>query len=288
MKYNFKSPAKINLYLKILGVDPVSGLHFLETLMSPIDLFDEIFVELSEEFCVETKGIEENILTRNNIIFKIYKCVEKHIGKPLPSFKVTVNKNIPAGAGLGGGSSNGASFLLFLDSYCNLGLNKRQLVEIAAEVGSDIPFFLFRSPAMVTGTGNIVTPLKLPETDKHLLLVYPGIGVNTKLAYSLYDKKNLTNHRCMDINPVRKSGFCSLKNWTSQIVNDFEEVVFEHWTEINQIKLSLETAGADKVFMSGSGSTLIALFDDEKKINIIEKSFLSKQVLIKRIKLLTG
>ncbi len=288
MKNVIKTPAKINLFLKITGVDSASGYHYLETLMSPVNLFDELTISRADVFHVITNGIKEAIKTENNITYKIYRATEKYIKDPLPKYNVVIEKNIPTGAGLGGGSSNGAAFLKFLNNDCDLNLNMDQMTEIAAEVGSDIPFFLYDSPAFVSGTGNIIEPVKISVPHYRMLLVYPGISVNTKLAYQLYDKKNLTKQRCMDINPVRKSGFCSLNNWASEIVNDFEETVFEHWSGIKDMKCLLEELGAEKVFMSGSGSSLVALFADQAK-RAKAKTKLSNTVnVVRDIELLTG
>jgi 4-diphosphocytidyl-2-C-methyl-D-erythritol kinase len=288
MTYFFKTPAKINLFLKITGVDPQSGLHFLETLMSPIDFFDEMTISRSDILKINTVGSNETIKQENNIIYKMYSAIEKKLNITLPKYSILLKKNVPAGAGLGGGSSNGATILKFLNNDCNLGLTMPQMIDIASEVGSDIPFFLYESPAMVYGTGNIIKPVKISNKDYFLLLVYPGISVNTGLAYHLYDKKNLTKQRCMDINPVRKSGLCSLNNWASEIVNDFEETVFEHWSGIRDMKNLLESFGAAKVFMSGSGSSLVALFSDNISRTEAETKLSDTGNVVKKIELLTG
>lgn len=287
MKSIIKTPAKINLFLKITGIDPVSGLHFLETLMSPINLFDELEITPSRDFSIEIKGLKEVVLTEKNIVYKVYEAVKNYTGETLPRFSIKIKKNIPAGAGLGGGSSNGAGFLLFLNSYCNLSLNMAQLVEIAFETGSDVPFFLYNSPAVVSGTGNIIEPVEISPIHCNMLLIYPGISIDTKLAYSLYDKKKLTNYRCVDIYPLREKTQGSLKNWTSEIVNDFEETVFEHWPEIYELKLSLERFGAQKVFMSGSGSSLVAIFESNEVKRDAKEHFFQEGRVVKNIKLLT-
>ena len=141
------SPAKINIFLKIEGRESESGMHFINSLFAPIDLFDTIVIEERASFSVVTEGISENIPTEKNIIFKAYSALQSYIGKELPKFEVIIRKTIPSGAGLGGGSSNAAAFLKFLNEYCKLDLSLTQLIDIASKVGSDVPFFVLGKPA---------------------------------------------------------------------------------------------------------------------------------------------
>ena len=250
------SPAKINIFLKIEGRELTSGMHFINSLFAPIDLFDEIEIEESSVFSITTEGISENIPTEKNIIFKAYLALQSYIGQELPKFDVRIRKSIPSGAGLGGGSSNAAAFLKFLNGYCKLDLSLTQLIEIASKVGSDVPFFVLGKHAMVKGLGEKTEPVHLPQTDDFFVLVNPEIHVNTGLAYSLFDK---FYPNCNTKNRVPEH--FSWKN--EDIFNDFEEIVFAEFPEIARVKAELEAAGAHKVFMSGSGSTLIAMTKSE-------------------------
>ena len=246
------SPAKINIFLKVEGREVKSGMHFINSLFAPIDLFDEIEIEESSVFSITTEGISENIPTEKNIIFKAYSALQSYIGKELPKFEVKIRKSIPSGAGLGGGSSNAAAFLKFLNGYCKLNLSLAQLIEIASKVGSDVPFFVLGKPAIVKGLGEKTEPVYLPQTDDFFVLVNPEIHVNTGLAYSLFDKKF---PNCDTKNRVPEHF-----SWKDEdIFNDFEEIVFAEFPGIARVKTELEDAGAHKVFMSGSGSTLIAM-----------------------------
>ena len=250
------SPAKINIFLKIEGREVKSGMHFINSLFAPVDLFDTIEIAESSVFSITTEGISENIPTEKNIIFKAYLALQSYIGKELPKFDVRIRKSIPSGAGLGGGSSNAAAFLKFLNRYCKLDLSLAQLIEIASKVGSDVPFFVLGKPAMVKGLGEKTEPVHLPQTDDFFVLVNPEIHVNTGLAYSLFDK---FYPNCNTKNRVPEH--FSWKN--EDIFNDFEEIVFAEFPEIARVKAELEAAGAHKVFMSGSGSTLIAMTKSE-------------------------
>lgn len=283
-----KTPAKINVFLKITGIDTARSLHFLETLIIPINIYDTIYISKAEKIFVETKGIDEIIPSESNIICKIFREVERFLNRSLPGFNVVVEKTIPTGAGLGGGSTNGAGFLLFLNRHLDLGLSLDNMVDIASKVGSDIPVFLFNSPAIVTGTGQLIEPVKITKPDFFMLLIYPDIIVNTGIAYALFDKKKLTKSTGLNINSVRKRVNGSLKDWNSVFFNDFEGVVFENWPHLKELKHSLENCGADTVFMSGSGSSLVAVFNSEELRDRAYDNYFGKYRTVEKIELLTG
>lgn len=288
MYTEIKTPAKINTFLKITGRDESSGLHYIESLMIPVNLFDTLEISESSKFKVETTGISEDIPTEKNIIFKAFNSFKSYINMRVPDFKIMLEKSIPTGAGLGGGSSNAAGFIMFLNNYLKTELSEKSLNEIAFQVGSDVPFFLYGSPAFISGKGEIVTPVKLEPSDKYLLLLYPEIIVNTRNAYALFDKKKLTKSGHVNINTVRQTGTGSLKDWTKSIFNDFEDVVFEEYPVLAKIRHRLMLAGAEKVFMSGSGSSLIALFDSDSLRQKALDEFSDKFVTVRKIELLTG
>ena len=273
------SPAKINIFLKIEGRESESGMHFINSLFAPIDLFDTIVIEERASFSVVTEGISENIPTEKNIIFKAYSALQSYIGKELPKFEVIIRKTIPSGAGLGGGSSNAAAFLKFLNEYCKLDLSLTQLIDIASKVGSDVPFFVLGKPAVVKGLGEKTEPVHLPQSDDFFVLVNPEIHVNTGLAYSLFDKSypNCDTKNCV---PEHFS-------WKNEdIFNDFEEIVFAEFPEIAQVKTELEAMGAHKVFMSGSGSTLIAMTKSEDTAGKIVSEFSKRFKTVRKINFL--
>ncbi len=270
------SPAKINIFLKIEGRETESGMHFINSLFAPIDLFDMIEIAESGSFSVVTKGISENIPTEKNITFKAYSALQSYVGKELPKFEVIIRKTIPSGAGLGGGSSNAAAFLKFLNEYCKLDLSLTQLIEIASKIGSDVPFFVLGKPAVVKGLGEKTEPVDLPQSDDFFVLVNPEIHVNTGLAYSLFDKKF---PNCNTKNRVPEH--FSWKN--EDVFNDFEEIVFAEFPEIARVKIELEAMGAHKVFMSGSGSTLIAMTKSENTAQKIVAEFSKRFKTVRRI-----
>ena len=270
------SPAKINIFLKIEGRDKASGMHFLRSLFAPIDICDKLDIEESDIFSVVTNGIAEEIPTEKNIVFKAYSALRNYVGKELPQFSVKIEKSIPTGAGLGGGSSNAAAFLKFLNEHCKLNLSLAQLIEIASKVGSDVPFFILGKPAVVSGTGEKIEAVELPESGMFFVLVNPEIHVDTKLAYSLFDK---TYPDCNTLKRVPENF-----SWKKEhIFNDFEEIVFAEFPGIAKVKTELEFSGASKVFMSGSGSTLVAMTETEETARKIVTEFSKRFRTVRRI-----
>ena len=282
----FLSPAKINIYLKIGDIDPDKKLHKIESVMVPVSLYDTIVVGKADEFSVLTTGVFEHVPSEKNIVYKIWQETERYVNKKLPKFEVSIEKKIPTGAGLGGGSSNAASFLLFLNKQLKLGLKQQDMIKISAVVGSDVPFFILQSPALVGGTGDKIRCLDVASKGKSLLLVYPEITVNSGLAYRLFDKKKLTKTEAITINTVRNFEGSSLKDWTTVIYNDFEDVVFSEWPQIEVLKKELENV-AQKAFMSGSGSAVIGVFSNSDQRDKAYRFFSRKYRSVEKIELLT-
>lgn len=286
MNEKLLSPAKINIYLKIGEIDPDKKLHRIESIMAPISLYDTVVVGKADEFSVYTSGVSEHISSEKNIVYKIWQETEKYLDQKLPKFEVRIEKKIPTGAGLGGGSSNAASFLLFLNKHLKLGLKQQDMIRISSSVGSDVPFFILQSPALVGGTGDKVRCVDITSGGKSLLLVYPEITVNSGLAYGLYDKKKLTKTEAGIINTVRNFDGSSLKDWTAIIYNDFEDVVFSVWPRIEMLKKELENV-AQKAFMSGSGSAVIGVFSTLDQRDRAYRFFSRKYRSVEKIELLT-
>jgi 4-diphosphocytidyl-2-C-methyl-D-erythritol kinase len=254
--------------------------------MVPVSLYDTLVVKKADEFSVLTSGVSEHIPSEKNIVFKIWQETEKYLDQKLPKFGVSIEKKIPTGAGLGGGSSNAASFLLFLNRQLKLGLKKQDMIRISAAVGSDVPFFILQSPALVSGTGDKIRCVDISSEGKSLLLVYPEITVNSGLAYRLFDKKKLTKTEAGTINTVRNFEGSSLKDWTTIIYNDFEDVVFSEWPRIEVLKKELEDV-AQKAFMSGSGSAVIGVFSSLDERDRAYRFFSRKYRSVEKIELLT-
>jgi len=260
MKEHIFSPAKINLRLDIVGRDTASGYHYLEMILAPVTLGDKITIEESTHLSVSVENCREIIPQERNIVYRVIRAVESEIGYELPPLAVTICKEIPTGGGMGGGSSNGATVLSWLDSHFNLRLGMDRMTRIAASVGSDIPFFLFGTPAVVSGFGERVQPFRISSFPFHLLIVHPGFPIETAVAYALWDRKMLTKRDPTDTNLARVRRLSSLTEWIDFMRNDFEAVLFEEYPILREVVSRLCREGSDKVLMTGSGSAIVGFF----------------------------
>ena len=251
-----KSLAKINIGLNIINKRN-DGFHDLETIFYPINLFDEIRFTKSDKFSFNSN--DENLnKEKTNLIIKAKESLEKHFNIQLP-IKVFLDKHIPIGAGLGGGSSNAATTLLALTKLFNLIVDSETLVKLALNLGSDVPFFLNPVTSFAESRGEILYSINL-KLDKYILIVNPGIHVATKWAFGLIKSnqpkeslKSLISKSEISINDVMKIAS-----------NDFEKIVYEHFPEIKEIKEKMLHFGANHSMMTGTGSTVWAMFDNEE------------------------
>ncbi len=251
-----KSPAKINIGLNIISKRE-DGFHNLETIFYPLNLFDEIRFIKSDKFSFNSN--DENLNKEpTNLIIRAKELLENEFGIPILA-DIFLHKNIPIGAGLGGGSSNAASTLTSLIKLFNLKIEKDHLANLALKLGSDVPYFLNPLPCYAESRGEILIPIKL-KLEKYLLVVNPGIHVATKWAFGLikpklpaYSLKSLISKSKIEIEEVMRLAS-----------NDFEKIVFEHFPEIKEIKERMLHFGANHCIMTGTGSTVWALFEDKE------------------------
>mgnify|MGYP006314170107 FL=1 len=251
-----KSSAKINIGLNIIS-KRVDGFHNLETIFYPLNLFDEIRFTKSKYFSFNSNDENLNKET-TNLIIRAKELLENEFGIPI-LVDVFLNKNIPIGAGLGGGSSNAASTLTSLIKLFNVKIGNDHLSNLALKLGSDVPYFLNPVPCFAESRGEILIPINL-KLDKYLLVVNPGIHVATKWAFGLikpkmpaYSLKSLISKSKIEIEEVMRLAS-----------NDFEKNVFEHFPEIKKIKEKMLHFGAKHCMMTGTGSTVWALFEDKE------------------------
>lgn len=243
-----KAPAKINISLRVLG-KRTDGFHELETVMVPISLCDELVFRPAEQLSLvcDTEGVPTD---ESNLVIKAVKLFEKVTGKTV-CYEITLKKFIPHGAGLGGGSSDAASTLMALDILYETGLTKDILVDMAASLGSDVPFFLYKSACLCRGRGEIISPIEC-SLEAPLLLVKPSFSVSTPMAYKSWERsKNITD---FDYAPQFYAGI--------EFFNDLERPVFEKYIFLGKLKMNmLRENGVAVAMMSGSGSTVFALCD---------------------------
>ncbi len=249
---------KINLGLQILQ-KRADGFHDLETVFYPIPLKDglEIVQNPSSswgEMEFTSSGLAMDLPPEKNICYKAWQLVKADFPQ-LPSLQMHLHKVIPSGAGLGGGSADGAFTLALLNQKFRLGLTQEQLLQYALQLGSDCPFFIINQPCVARGRGEKMDPIPLDLSAYRILLVNPGIPVNTGWAFSQITPRG-------DRESLRAIINLPVEEWKHHLINDFEEPIFSHFPEIKKIKEQLYGQGAVYAAMSGSGSTVYGLFSE--------------------------
>jgi len=242
---------KINLGLSILAKRP-DGYHELETVFYPIAVSDALEILPADTLTMTQSGIAVPGDPAQNLCLKAYHLLKKDFPQ-LPPVQMHLHKNIPMGAGLGGGSSDGTAALLILNQQFSLGLNDSELIDYASQLGSDCPFFVYNKACHAKGRGEILTPIELDLSNYQFLLVHPGIHIATKWAFQ-------------QLNPHTKSQSIQsiiekpIAEWKAALINDFEAPVFEAEPTLSNIKDQLYQLGALYASMSGSGSSLFGIF----------------------------
>ena len=246
--------AKINIGLRITGKRS-DGFHNIETIFYPVGLCDAIeFITqenpLKEDNLVLT-GFQSDLSPADNLVIKAVIKIREI--KNIPFLKIHLLKAIPAGAGLGGGSSDASTMLKSLNRYFNLGIEIEKLKEISLQLGSDCPFFIESNPCFAEGRGELMYPVNPLREGFHLIIINQGIHINTKEAYSGCTPKP------PDTN-LRELYNLDISKWKDLIINDFEESIFRKHPQIAELKKSLYDMGAVYCSMSGSGSTVYGIF----------------------------
>ena len=246
---------KINIGLRVVRKRE-DGYHDLETIFYPVyGLHDELEVEPAEEFAFLQDGLVVDCLPTDNLIYKVYKRMQEHFPQ-IGNVKITFKKNIPFGAGLGGGSSDAAHMAIALNEIFSLGLTREQLAEEVRPLGADCPFFIYNTPCYAEGIGDKLSPITLDLSGLRLVMIKPNCSVSTKDAYA-----GIVRHpeAAGQIKQALEEGQ-TLTDMSPLLINDFEQTVFPLHPEIAEIKQRLLSAGALYAAMSGSGSTVFGLF----------------------------
>ena len=257
---------KINLGLNILRKRE-DGYHNLETVFYPVPLKDGLEVvrqltvnsnQLSVD-CVEftTSGLFINGDKDDNLCLKAYHLLKKDF-PTLPNIKMHLHKVIPMGAGLGGGSADGAFTLKLLNTTFHLNLSPQQLIDYALQLGSDCPFFILNKPCFATGRGELMEEIALDLSAYHFVIVNPKIHIGTGWAFGNITPKTPSQS-------IKNIITQPIHTWKDTLLNDFELPAIHHYPEIGAIKEELYKQGAVYSSMTGSGSTVFGIF--EKDIN---------------------
>jgi len=262
----YKSHAKVNIGLQIRDCRS-DGYHNIHTIFQELKFHDQITLNQADTGCELTTDVDWVPVDDSNICVEAYLALKARF-PDLPGLRIQLEKRIPAGAGLGGGSGNGAVVLKGLNEMFGLGLSLTELEQIAAPIGADVPFFIRGGTQLGEGIGEQLTILS-PLSGIWFLLVVPPFRINTDWAY-IQVKKHL-NSQVKRINFRRY--FQGENTPWEFFENDFERIVIPAHPEIGVIKQQLITAGAIFASLSGSGSTVFGVFDDEAKIKQAESYF---------------
>lgn len=262
MTYKASAPAKINLTLDILGKRP-DGYHDVSMIMQSVELCDEVSLTKTEDIGeIKISCNDQSIpCDSRNIVYKVADAFFKSTGIENTGIHLHIDKVIPSEAGLAGGSSDGAATLRLLNLAFDSHLGDKELCEIGAKVGADIPFCIVGGTQLATGTGTTLHKIRsMPKC--HIVIVKPEVSVSTKEAYALADQRqgqkfNYTEFMKTLIYSGDLSGICSAFH------NDFEEVL--NLSDINEIKSLMYKCKALGAAMSGSGSAVFGVFSSERK-----------------------
>ena len=251
-----KANCKINIGLDVL-CRREDGYHELATVMIPVyGLYDVVEVEHAAQTSFRSSGLTVDCSDADNLCMKAVRLMQARYGAG--DVSVALDKRIPFGAGLGGGSSDATAVILALDELFGLELPERELIDCAAALGSDTAFFVRNTPQFCTGRGEVMSPVELDLRGLWIAVVKPDCGVSTREAYAGIRPG-------VPAVPLAERIARPVTEWQTCLKNDFEPHIFAAHPEIAAAKASLLDAGAVYAAMSGSGSAVFGLFDDEEK-----------------------
>ena len=256
------SNAKVNIGLKVLSLRK-DGYHDIVTIFQEINLFDIIYISINPLGCNFNSNVNWLINDKSNLCITAYEAMKKFFD--INGINIDLTKNIPRGSGLGGGSSNAASVLKGIRQLYDLNISDNELENIASKIGADVPFFIRGSIQLGEGIGDRLTPLKINIKGKYLIII-PEVIINTFWAYSQF-KKNLDS----SLSSINFAGLSIGKTISLDMLklfeNDFESIVVPTYPEIGKIKEKLHALGARYASLSGSGSTVFGIFNDDVSLN---------------------
>ncbi len=262
------SQAKLNLFLSI-GSKLENGFHEINSIFHQINLHDKISIKKIDENKTIIKSNIKEIENEDNLSFKAASLLRKNYGIN-EGVEINIDKKIPLGAGLGGGSSNAASTIIALNNLFNLNLNKNKLMEFASKIGSDVPFFVEGKTCFVSGIGD-----KIERIDANLklnfVIIKPDIEISTKWAYDELDQqRDVPINNNFDNNEKIKKLISNIKNndikkIAENLHNDFEPIIFKKYPIIKTIKNNLIKNNALNALLTGSGSAVFGIFEDKEK-----------------------
>ena len=251
-KVRVRSPAKINLFLRVLARRP-DGYHDIETLFQAIDVEDRLIISTSAGAAsIEVPGFPE-LETDDNLVLRAVRCLEQKTGLRFP-VAIRLDKRIPVAAGLGGGSSNAAAALLGVCALFDVSLSADDLAHAALSLGADVPFFLTGGAAVGEGIGERLTPVNVPS-DYRVVLINPGFPVSTAAVYRQFSKNLTGQPRMSRVWTVLRESRAP----AGVLHNDLQEPAERLYPEITELCQFFRASGIDAVLMSGSGPTVFGV-----------------------------
>lgn len=263
--------AKINIGLRITEKRP-DGFHNIESCFYPIPWNDMLEIVPSKKLSFDAEGITIPGSGEDNLCVKAFKLIQQDY--QLPPVSIFLQKLIPIGAGMGGGSSDAAFTLKLVNDVFELEISTDQLENYARKLGSDCAFFIRNKPVIAIEKGDVFKPSTVNLSGKTLLAVYPNLHIATAQAYGgVIPKASSTN-----LNELLQQ---SITSWHGVVVNDFEKSLFPHYPILEEIKSVLQRNGAEYASMTGSGSTVFGLFNHDVNHELLfDNSFLVKKMVL--------
>lgn len=260
----FLAPAKINLCLEILGKRP-DGYHEIRTLMHRVGFCDEIEISLEGQGIQLVADGEDVPADEGNLAFRAAQVFLEEFGGRT-GVKIRLKKRIPVAAGLGGGSSDAATVMMALNNLLRTGWGDDRLMGLGTKIGADVPFFIFRKPALAEGIGERLRPVGFPEPI-WFLMVIPPFPLSTAWAYGTYDRLAFQRKEPVPL----KSSFAHMAEISPIMRNDLEGAAFSIYPQIRQSKEELLAKGAQGALMTGSGPVIYGIFPSRTEAEQTEK-----------------
>ena len=258
--------SKVNIGLKVLNQRD-DGYHNIYTIFQELNFGDSIYIEKRDQGCKIISNVDWIPTDKSNICFKAYNEIKKEFSK-VKGLCLKIGKKIPTGSGLGGGSANAAAVLKGINKIYKLKLTARELEQIARKIGADVPFFIKGKTQLGEGVGEKLTQLHSTIIGTYLLVI-PKFSISTEWAYSIIKNKLNDQDKKVNFSSFFNGDYSSLQIFE----NDFERIVIPAYPEIGAIKIKLLKLGARFVSLSGSGSTVYGIFDDEASAKEAELLF---------------
>ena len=246
------SPCKINIGLEITSKRP-DGYHNIESIFYPVPLYDiiELCKSTDSNFLLTESGIKVDCEIESNLLYKTWKLMNNlyNVG----GVKVHIHKQIPTGAGLGGGSANASTLLKLINKEFQLELSDNKLIKLASQLGADCPFFIKNKAVFAYNTGTDFEELDINLSNYYIAIIKTPVSISTKEAYSGIKPQHSSYN-------MKEEIFSKIGNWEEKLINKFEKPNFAHFPFLENVKKYLKNKGALYVSMTGSGSAIYGIF----------------------------